>query len=539
MSFDFKRAIAFGLTVPMVLSFSACNSNNKNQTTKKADTAKTETTKADAKKVDTSKHVTISHLSLGNKPTNGQYEAAKAEWDKYLNEKLNADLEIQYLGWTDYMTKYNLLLATGEGLDLINTASDWLEMWPNAQKGAFLDIKKLLPTYAPVTWGSVPQKSWDEVTYKDGIIAIPEDMYTQWINHGFMYRGDWAKEFGITEPIKTWEGYAKYLQAVKDKKGSQGVVPFDVAGTSNINAIYDGWTISNSKLICIDPVPNGLAYGKSAAEWWEVRSRFDVQDDGTDMLLNFAKEMKKWGDAGYWREDVLNNTADSWVQFKAGLNGTRQHHTQTYVTAYTELEREIPGANLKFFPWSEQSKNLVKMSITHGATAIAANSKNPERALMVYDLIRNDEKMYKLFNWGIEGKQYVINDKGQKDRPKGFVTDKDNFASNFWGGRMDKFELGFPNAELISNWKEIYSNFDSYATDYKYGKFVFDKSPVESELSALSEVVTRLLPAIATGKAGDPEKAVAEFRKQLDMAGYKKVKTEVQKQMTAFKATVK
>jgi hypothetical protein len=40
---------------------------------------------------------------------------------------------------------------------------------------------------------------------------------------------------------------------------------------------------------------------------------------------------------------------------------------------------------------------------------------------MVYDLIRNDETMYKLFNWGIEGVQYVINDKAEpmikKNRP--------------------------------------------------------------------------------------------------------------------------
>ncbi len=488
--------------------------------------------------VDTSKHVTIVHLSLGNKPTNGQYEAAKAEWDKYLKEKVNASLEVQYTGWTDYLTKYNLLLATGEGIDLINTASDWLEMWPNAQKGAFLELNDLLPTYAPETWASIPESHWDEATYNGDIIAIPEDMYSQWINHGFMYRGDWAREFGITEPITTWEGFGKYLQGVKDHKGSQGIIPFDVAGTANINALYDGWIQTQSKLICIDPVPSGLAFGKSDNEWWKVRSRFAVQDDGKDLLLEYAKTMKEWGDAGYWRADVLNNTVDSWVQFKAGLNGTRQHHTQTYVYAYKELEREMPGADLQFFPWGAENGNLVKMSITHGATAVAANSRNPERALMVYDLIRNDEKMYKLFNWGLDGVQYEINEQGQRVKPEGFITDSHSFSSNFWGGRMDKFELAYPNADMIDNWKEIYEDFDSYATDYKYGRFVFDRSGVESELAALSEVISRLLPAISTGKAGDPEKAVEQFRKQLKLAGHDKVLEEVQRQMTEFKESI-
>lgn len=493
------------------------------------------TSVGDTKGIDTSKFVTISHLSLGNKPTNGQYEAVKEEWDKYLKEKLNCALEVQYIGWTDYMTQYNLLLATGEGLDMINTASDWLEMWPNAQRGAFLELNDLLPTYSPITWDAVPESSWAEVTYKDDIIAIPEDMYSQWINHGYMYRGDWASQFGITDKIDSWDDFQIYLQGVKDNFGGQGVIPFDIAGASNMKALYDGWTNSKSSLVCIDPVPDGLAFGKSDDEWWEVRSRFLTYDDGTDMLLEFAKEMKEWGDAGYWREDVLNNTADTWVQFKASLTGVRQHHTQTYVSAYKELEREVPGADLQFFPWGEESKNLTKMSITHGATAIATNCRNPERTLMVYDLIRNDEKMYKLFNWGIEGVQYVVNDKGQRDLPEGFVTDQHGFSSNFWGGRMDKFELSLPSTTWIDNYEEIYADFETYAKPYRYGRFVFDKSPVESELAALSDVVNRYLPAISVGKAGNPETVVGEFRAELEMAGYQKVLDEVQNQLTTFK----
>ena len=490
-----------------------------------------------ASEIDTSKFVTISHLSLGDKPTNGQYEAVKEEWDKYLKDKVNASLEIQYIGWTDYLTQYNLLLATGEGLDMINTASDWLDMWPNAQKGAFMTLNDLLPKYAPITWNDVPESSWAEVTYKGDIIAIPEDMYSQWINHGFMYRGDWAREFGITEPIDSWEEFGQYLQGIKDNKSKDGVIPFDISGSSNIKALFDHWPVSKSKLICIDPVPGGLAYGKSDDEWWEVRSRFFPLDDGTDLLLDFAKEMKKWGDAGYWREDVLNNTADTWVQFKAGLTGTRQHHTQTYVYAYDELEREIPGADLQFFPYCEESKNLTKMSITHGATAIGANCKNPERTLMVYDLIRNDETMYKLFNWGLEGVQYEIKD-GKRVKPEGFIIDSHSFSSNFWGGRMDKFELKYPSADMVSNWREIYDNFESYARPYRYGRFVFDKSPVDPEITACTEVLNRLLPAICVGKAGDPEAAVAELRDQLKMAGNDKILAEVQRQMNEFKASI-
>ena len=135
MKSKLTRILALIFALMLAVTMVSCTTT---QGGKGGSTGTTGTSSGDAKGIDTSKFVTISHLSLGNKPTNGQYEAVKAEWDKYLKDKLNCALEVQYIGWTDYMTQYNLLLATGEGLDMINSASDWLEMWPNAQRGAFL-----------------------------------------------------------------------------------------------------------------------------------------------------------------------------------------------------------------------------------------------------------------------------------------------------------------------------------------------------------------------------------------------------------------
>ena len=100
-----------------------------------------------------------------------------------------------------------------------------------------MDITDLLPKYAPQTWSEVPEEHWDQCKFNGRIITIPEDQYTQWVNHGFYYRGDWAREFGITEPIRHWDTLGEYLQKVKDVKG---VIPYDVAG-SKANEILDYW----------------------------------------------------------------------------------------------------------------------------------------------------------------------------------------------------------------------------------------------------------------------------------------------------------
>ena len=512
-----KKLLIVLLAVTMSASFLGC---------KKA----TSTTTAKDGKIDTSKFVALNYVVLGNKPTNGQLEKGQEKWNELLKSKVNASLEFKWVEWADWYTKYNLLLASGDSLDLITTASDWLDLWPNAQKGAFKELDDLLPTYAPQTYASVSKDNWEQCKYNGKIVTMPEDNYTQWVNHGFIYRGDWAKEFGITTPIKDWTTFGKYLQGIKDKK--PGVIPWDINGGNF--SMASGWFNSKTQEINIDAVPTALGtslyYGKSADDPYTVVSPYME-----DTFVDYVKTMKQWGDAGYWRQDALNFKGDANAEMEAGKNGVRQHHTQTYVGWYDQMTKKQPGSDLQFFPFSAESNNLLSMSITHGATSVGAHSKNPERALMVYDLIRNDKDMYRLINYGIEGKNYVEKD-GKLDRPAGYDSTKDSFTTDFWGGRNDKLEL--PSATIYPGYKDLYASYDKIKKVYPYGRFVFNKQAVESEMAALSEVSSKYLPSLSLGKVDDPEKAVADFRAKLKAAGFDKVMAEVQKQMDDYKKLV-
>src|SRR5690606_2622700 len=112
--------------------------------------------------------------------------------------------------------------------------------------------------------------------------------------------------------------------------------------------------------------------------------------------------------------------------------------------------------DLQMFAYSSTRNNLVREPITHGATSLGAHSKHPERALMVYDLLRNDEEIYRLMNYGIEGVHYEIKD-GKWYRPEGYDNVKDAFATNFWGGRVDKFQLPSGN-----DWDGVQAIYDEY-----------------------------------------------------------------------------
>ncbi|WP_207952120.1 ABC transporter substrate-binding protein [Paenibacillus turpanensis] len=474
---------------------------------------------------DTSKFVTISYVVLGNKPTNGQFEKVLQKINEKMKEKINVKLEWKWVEWADWQTKYNLLLASGEPIDLITVGTDWLDTWGNAQRGAFMSLDDLLPKYAPKTWSEIPPEHWAESKYNGKIVLIPENSYTQWVNHGFFYRGDWAKEAGITEPIDSFEGIGNYLQWIKDHKAE--VIPWDATGATGL---WDGWATSHTDALGL-PISTGympIYFTKSYDERYTV-----VSPVFEETFVDFAKMMKDWGDRGFWREDVLNNKNDNRASLKAGLSGLDQHHTQTFSGLRVEMDTQQPGSELQMFPFSRTRQNLLELTITHGGTSVGAHSKNPERALMAYDLLRNDEEIYRLLNYGIEGVHYEIKD-GKRVRPEGYDQTRDNYYSNFWGGRVDKFEI--PSA---TTWDQIeetyYAEYDKYKKPYPYGQFVFDKTPVEAEITAISQVTGEMGAAISYGKAGDPVQAVEQFRQKLKTAGYDKVLAELQRQMDEYK----
>ena len=167
--------------------------------------------------------------------------------------------------------------------------------------------------------------------------------------------------------------------------------------------------------------------------------------------------------------------------------------------------------------------------------AVAAQSKNPERALMVYDLMRNDPEIYHLMQYGIEGEMYTLDENGRFARPDGFEDSVDGVSFNFWWGRNDNLE--YKNAQL--DWDAIdalYEVYNGVKIDYPYGQYIYDNSMIGPFMDNLSNVYNTYMPRIVFGMNDDPEALVAEFRAALKDAGIDMVMEEVQNQLNAVYA---
>lgn len=527
-----KRIVVLLLVACLMISLVACTSNSNGPPNESPNEPSQEATDAPSSGIDTSEHVVITYLVTGNVPTDKTMTDVLPKLNEVLTEKVNAELNVQWIEWTDYLSNYNLTIASQDGnIDLIGTATDWLDAWPNAQKGGFMELTEdMLSTYAPQTYAQVPAEDWDMCKLDGKIYLIPEDNFAQWTNHGFMYRGDWAKEAGLTDGVHSWEDLGTYFQYIKDNKPD--VIPWDAKpDLSIVTQMSSGWLTSHTMNINIEGLSSELYFGESAQNKTKL-SRYFIEGDE---LINFAKNQRAWSEAGYWKEDVLNNTSiDTRAEMEEGISGADQHHSMTYYgSERVKMDEKQPGSDLGFFWFGEETKNVVSLNITHGAMAIAAKSKNPERALMVYDLMRNDEEVYRLLNYGIEGEQYVLADDGVTfTRPEGYVQDTDGCAFNYWWGRNDSLELLSPDTAVPQR-DALLQAYNANSVPYQYGQVVFDRTPIDTELANITNIYNTYMPQIVFGKQADSAAYVAEFREQLTAAGYEQVLEEVERQLAA------
>jgi len=481
--------------------------------------------------IDVSDHVVITYMTTGEDPGNGATEELIAKLNTILTDKINAEIEIYYINWTNYLSNYNLTLAQMDGaVDLVGTASDWLDSWPNAKNGAFLELSEdMLKTYAPRTWASVPADHWDVCRYGGDIYFMPEDNFTQWVNHGFTYRIDWANEAGLTSGINSWEDMTTYFKSIR--ANHPDITPWDSDGTHNI-ALASGWVQSHTNFVSIDGICSGGLYGGTRDDLFHVTSPFYE----TDVLVEFAELMREWDEMGVWKTDVLNNTGvDDKAEFKLGQVAAQQHHTETWFgTNEPDLREQNPDAGAGFFWFGKESGNLVSLNIIHGSMAVSAASKNPERALMVYDFLRNDPECYKLINYGVEGRQYELDANGRRVQPADYVFDDDRIQTNFWWGRNDDLEIRDARRDWDA-YEKLCADYDKVAIIYPYGQFIPEVDSIQAQINNINEIHGNYMKQIAYGKfKGSARDIVAEYQDALKKAGIEDVIAEIQKQIDAL-----
>lgn len=164
------------------------------------------------------------------------------------------------------------------------------------------------------------------------------------------------------------------------------------------------------------------------------------------------------------------------------------------------------------------------------AIAIAANSKNQERAALVLDYLKNDKALNLLFTGGIEGEHYVL--QGEL-RANGPAADKYPWDNCAWALRTDYLPK---SADTDQRQLDFEADLETKTFSTPIDGFTFNPIPVQTELALLSSIRNEYYQSFQLGVFGDETEAtVEEFRQRFNESGaLATVQAEFIKQYTEF-----
>lgn len=475
---------------------------------------------------DTSKHVKLVGYLLGDAPPG--MNAVVEELNRKLTEDINAEIEFRYIGWGDMASKYPLVLAAGDDVDFIFTAN-WAYYSQEAAKGAFREITmEEIEKFMPKHYEATNSVAWEEAKIGEKIYMIPTSSPDQKVPVTII-RGDLRKKYGIPE-IKRFQDIEPYLAAIKANEPA--MIPI------NADSQYDfAKTFSNLQWemgpATVDTMLITNGWSGTHTEWDDPEGKVYSQFDPyiKDQQIKISKIVKDWYDKGFINKNAMSNKVRSKDAFEQGKSAVAYGNTTDIQTTLAKAQEQ--GWEVEIIPNLSPKGTYPQDPYINNGVAIAANSKNPDRAMMALDLIMEEPTYNKLVYFGIEGINYVEKD-GKIDLPEGVTADNNTYspdAAGFWFTNKSQFPP-------MANWTEQYAALRESLKDilvpYVYNAFSADTSKIKTELANMNTVGTQYQLPIQGGIVKDVEQAYAELEAKAKAAGMDRVIAEAEQQTQQF-----
>lgn len=488
------------LMAGLALSMTACSAGEEPAGT----TASAQKTEAGG--VDISKEVTLRIYGVGNEGDKYR-EQVYERINEITKEKINAKIEVNMLSWGDYLTKLPAILASGEDYDLTYTSS-WCLYRTEGPKGAFYELTEdMLTEYMPKTYAEYPAEAWEEAKLGGKIYMIPT-VTGEFDSHGLIVRKDLREKYGVPE-IKTQEDLGVYFAAIKENE--PGITPFKGQSTDNMDTMFCFYGID--QLGAGGVVRAGLQTPMD--DLANLKCKIDIPE-----IRDYYKKMGEWYKAGYIANDILSSKTSSEDYFKAGQSSVMTCNINNASEKRKMILIDNPDWDLEYVDFEGDTKVQLSSYISNGM-AVGRNSKNPERALMFMELCFQDEELYNLINYGLEGTTYVINEDGTVGTPEGVSSQEIQMDNLSMGIRYEKFEK-----QKEGVWEEIEDRKDDYAKrTYNNAllKVNYQLDELSAELAALNNVFDQYEMPLRWGVVEATDSTLNDLRQKYTDAGVDKV----------------
>lgn len=520
-----KKFTAMVLMMIMVLAMAACGNREMSQSasnagqTQKADT-ETKNSQIDTEALDEdAAEINILFWTLNTVPSD--LELVEEAINEITLDKINTEIHLDIVDMGSYAQQINLMVSSGEKLDLMATLpGDTAHFNAMTSQNQLMDITQLLEEYAPELLETVP-KEWLAGTTIDNKIYSVTSYADKATPLCFVGRTDILEKTGIDPTtLKTAGDFTKLFAAVKEVEpqinpltgGNRNVMttPYMI-DTDGKFISYDGLGEGNNSIIAIMP-----GDGSKISERYE-----------TEAFRATCDWISQWYEAGYVDKDLANkdDTSESFVKsgtafgyFKMVSGGSvgaaSMRQSNGYDMSVIQLADAVINTGvIRKFTW-----------------AVPQNATEPEAAVKFMNLMYTDADIVNLLTWGIEGLHYRTLEDGTID----FLENQDADNCGYYlgdcsaiigNGFLAKVRSGQP-----ADYRQQTMILNQNAQVSEFLGFGIDNTDVENTLSALTNVIKEMRPALGCGlkdgsgvkdmvdklKAADVDNYVAAMQQQLD-----------------------
>ncbi|MGL5646323.1 MAG: ABC transporter substrate-binding protein [Clostridium sp.] len=444
------------------------------------------------------KPVTLKWYTVGRQPKDIDKVLEKA--NSYLEEKINVNLDMNFIDFGDYTQKMSVIINSGESYDLAFTCSWAGDYFGNAAKGAFLDVTSYLDDKGKDMKAAIDERFWNAAKVDNKIFAVPNQKEIgaapMWA-----FTKEYVDKYKIPyQDIHSLEDLEPWLEKIK--KNEPGVTPFYI-------------TKGFSWEVFFDPIVAPVGFALDDKDLKAVN-----MFEHPEMKKNL-ETIRRFYQKGYINADSATAQDDKSIK-RFVTKGDGQPYAEkiwSKTLGYDVVSSEITEAV------------ATNGSATGAMTAISKNSKNPEKAIEFLNLVNTDEYLRNLLNYGIEGEHYTkVSDKTIKiDEAK-----KKDYDMVYYGiGNM--FNTYVLEGEPETKWEEFKKFNDEAKLSPALG-FRFNPENVTTEIAAINNVLEEFKATVYSGSV-DPTEYLNKLNAKLKEQGIDKVVAEVQKQVDEWKAT--
>lgn len=439
----------------------------------------------------------------------------QAELNKLLKEKINATIKLNYLWWDSYQTKQQMLVTSGEKIDIMFSPS-WWGYNDYVAKQAWLPLDDLLKEHGKDIVANINPAYLKGPVVNGKLYAIPtsKDMYG---TGGFIFNKELVDKYNFDlTTIKKPEDIEPWLQTIKEKE--PGIIPFlSTNGDQNAYLTQD-WQVNVGSV----DVPVGYAKTDGDVKIFNTLE--------TDISKRIFKLTRSWYKKGYINQDVATlKDGTPMKKAKKVFAWTEQLKPGKADEMTAQFGYKLVQADA----WQGINYYTTTPDLTNSQLVIPRSSKDPARAMMFINLLFKDKEIKNLLSWGIENKHYKKIGENQIDFADGVSADNSGYYGLAqWAMGGSQFLDYLWASEDPEKWKKM-EEFNAIAKPMKIVGWTYDSSNVKSEIAALTTVNKNKVQPLTQGLV-DYDTYYPAVKASLEKAGIQKVIDDCQKSVNDF-----